>query len=145
MTKLKKGPMCFLLNEFRLLHYILQTAKKAFLIIKNIMYCTYDAARYLWKKKKQFSNPRQKIKKQKLGRQIFSRKTAFDYFSKDIIESNFFFVYNNLCRILIIHAFWALLFEWQFERHIEWESVTLTDLNFAIHKNIHNSIYLFVK
>lgn len=45
-----------------------------------------------------------------------------------------FFVYNNLSRILIIHAFWALLFEWQFERHIEWESVTLTDLDFAIHK-----------
>lgn len=145
MTKLKKGPMCFLLNEFRLLHYILQTAKKAFLIIRNIMYLYIRCGEIFAEEKKSNSRIQDKKSRNKNWDGIFFRKTAFDYFSKDIIESNFFFVYNNLCRILIIHAFWALLFEWQFERHIEWESVTLTDLNFAIHKNIQNSIYLFVK
>lgn len=145
MTKLKKGPMCFLLNEFRLLHYILQTAKKAFLIIKNIMYLYIRCGEIFVEEKKAILESKAKNQETKIGTAKKNRKAAFDYFSKDIIESNFFFVYNNLCRILIIHAFWALLFEWQFERNIEWESVTLTDLNFAIHKNIHNSIYLFVK
>lgn len=124
--------------------YFRDRTKKHFLLLK-----TSCSVHSMWRdicgRKK--SNSRiqgKKIKKQKLGRQKKIRKTAFDYFSKDIIESNFFrlqqsfsdFNYTCFLSTFVWMTVWTAYRMGVSDAYRSWLCYT---------QNIQNSIYLFVK